>query len=49
MSTITFYEKATDKRTAYFRQVATILAIRDLWTKAQFAFLKELRALKDAT
>jgi Ca-activated chloride channel family protein len=29
-------------------QVATILAIRDLWTQAQFAMLKELRALKDA-
>jgi hypothetical protein len=48
MGTITFYEKGTDKTTAYFRQVATILKIRDLWTKAQFAFLKELRALKDA-
>lgn len=48
MGTITFYEKGTDKTTAYFRQIATILAIRDLWTKAQFAFLKELRALKDA-
>jgi hypothetical protein len=48
MGTIAFYEKGTDKTTAYFRQVATILAIRDLWTKAQFALLKELRAVKDA-
>ena len=48
MGAITFYEKGTDKTTAYFRQVTTILVIRDLWTKAQFAFLKELRAINDA-
>jgi len=48
MGTITFYEKGTDKTSAYFRQMTTILAIRDLWTKVQFELLKELRALKDA-
>jgi hypothetical protein len=49
MGAISFYEKGSDKTTAYFRQIATILAIRDLWTKLQFAILKELRALTIAT
>ena len=49
MGAIAFYEKGTDKTTAYFRQMTTILAIRDLWTKVQFQLLKELTALKDAT
>jgi hypothetical protein len=49
MGAISFYEKGTDKTTAYFRQLGIILAIRDLWTKVQFAFLKELMVLKSAT
>src|SRR5205823_1356700 len=36
MGAISFYEKGTDKTTAYFRQVGIILGIRDLWTKVQF-------------
>ena len=48
MGAISFYEKGTDKTTAYFRQVGIILAIRDLWTKVQFEFLKELLALKSS-
>jgi len=48
MGAISFYEKGTDKTTAYFRQLAIILAIRDLWTKVQFEFLKELMVLKSA-
>lgn len=49
MGAISFFERGSDKTTAYFRQIATILAIRDLWTKLQFAMLKELRALAVAT
>jgi hypothetical protein len=49
MGAISFYEKGTDKTTAYFRQLGIILAIRDLWTKVQFEFLKELMVLKSAT
>jgi hypothetical protein len=48
MGAISFYERGTDKTTAYFRHVGIILAIRDLWTKVQFEFLKELTALKAA-
>ncbi len=48
MGAISFYEKGTDKTTAYFRQLGIILAIRDLWTKVQFEFLKELMVLKSA-
>jgi hypothetical protein len=48
MGAISFFERGSDKTTAYFRQIATILAIRDLWTKLQFAILKELRALAAA-
>jgi hypothetical protein len=48
MGAITFYEKGTDKSTTYLRQVATIVAIRDLWTKLQFQLFKETIALKDA-
>jgi hypothetical protein len=48
MGAISFYEKGTDKTTTYFRHLAIILAIRDLWTKVQFEFLKELIVLKDA-
>ena len=49
MGAISFYEKGTDKTTTYFRHLGSILAIRDLWTKVQFEFLKELIVLKDAT
>jgi hypothetical protein len=45
MGAISFYERGSDKTTAYFRQIAAILAMRDLWTKLQFAVLKELRTL----
>ena len=48
MGAISFYEKGTDKTSAYFRHLAIILAIRDLWTKVQFEFLKELMVLKSA-
>src|SRR5687768_14416156 len=48
MGTISFYEKATDRTTTYFRHVAAILAIRDLWTKFQFEFMKELMTHKTA-
>jgi hypothetical protein len=48
MGAISFYEKGTDKTTAYFRHLGIILAIRDLWTKVQFEFLKELTVLKSA-
>ena len=48
MGAISFYEKGTDKPTTYFRHLGIILAIRDLWTKVQFEFLKELIVLKDA-
>jgi hypothetical protein len=33
MGAISFYERATDKTTAYFRHLGIILVIRDLWTK----------------
>src|SRR2546426_4550985 len=48
MGAISFYEKGTDKTTAYFRHLGIILAIRDLWTKVQFELLKELMVLKGA-
>lgn len=48
MGAISFYEQGTDKTTSYFRHVAIILAIRDLWTKAQFEFAKEQLALQNA-
>src|SRR5712692_261853 len=31
MGAMSFYEKATDKTTSYFRHVGIILVIRDLW------------------
>jgi hypothetical protein len=49
MGAIAFYERATDRTTSYFRHVGIILAIRDLWTRLQFAVLRELTALKAAT
>ena len=49
MGAIAFYERGTDKTTAYFRHLGIILAIRDLWTKVQFEFLKKLTALRSAT
>ena len=42
MGAISFYEKGTDKTTAYFRHLGII------WTKVQFEFLKELMVLKGA-
>jgi hypothetical protein len=48
MGAISFYEKGTDKTSSYFRHLGIILAIRDLWTKVQFEFLKELMVLKSA-
>jgi hypothetical protein len=48
MGAISFYEKGTDKTSSYFRHLGIILAIRDLWTKVQFEFLKELTVLKSA-
>jgi hypothetical protein len=48
MGAISFYERGTDKTTAYFRHVGIMLAIRDLWTQVQFEFLKELIVLKSA-
>jgi hypothetical protein len=48
MGAISFYERGTDKTTAYFRHLGIILAIRDLWTRVQFEFLKELIVLKSA-
>jgi hypothetical protein len=49
MGAIGFYEKGSDRTSSYFRQIATILAIRDLWTKFQFDLTKELMSVKDAT
>lgn len=49
MGAMSFYEKTTDTTTSYFRHIALILAIRDLWTKFQFELLKELTAVKTAT
>src|SRR5262249_60977493 len=48
MGAISSYDKGTDKTTTYFRHLGIILAIRDLWTKVQFEFLRELIVLKDA-
>jgi hypothetical protein len=48
MAAISFYDKNADKTSTYFRQIATILAVRDLWTKLQFALVKELRAFESA-
>lgn len=46
MGAISFYEKGSDRTSSYFRQIAIILAIRDLWTKLQFELAKELIPLK---
>jgi hypothetical protein len=46
MTAISFYERSTNKTGAYFRQLGIILTIRDLWSKVQFAILKELTSLK---
>lgn len=48
MGAIGFYEKGSDKTSTYFRQIATILVIRDLWTRFQFELAKELMSLKGA-
>lgn len=49
MGAIGFYEKGSDRTSAYFRQIATILAIRDMWTKCQFDLAKELISVQGAT
>lgn len=48
MGAVSFYERATDKASAYFRSVTIILNIRDKWTKFQFELLKELLTLSKA-
>lgn len=49
MGALSFYEKGTDRTSAYFRHLVLILSIRDLWTKLQFELLKELSALRAST
>ena len=39
MGAIAFYDRATDKASAYFRYVIAMLSIRDLWTKLEFELL----------
>lgn len=41
MGAFSLFEKAQDTSSAYFRYLGITLAIRDLWTKLEFAFLKE--------
>lgn len=48
MGAVAFYERGTDRTTTYFRHIAIILAIRDLWTKLQFEVLREVMSLKQA-
>jgi hypothetical protein len=48
MGAISFYEKGSDRTSSYFRQIATILVIRDLWTRLQFELARELMTLKGA-
>lgn len=48
MGAVAFYERGTDRTTTYFRHVAIILAIRDLWTKLQFEVLREVMGFKQA-
>jgi hypothetical protein len=47
MGAVAFYERGTDKTNSYFRHIAVILGIRDLWSKFQFEVLKELTALRN--
>jgi hypothetical protein len=49
MGAIAFYDRATDKASAYFRYVIALLSIRDLWTKLEFEVLKELEKVRKAT
>jgi hypothetical protein len=49
MGAMTFYERATGRTNSYFRHIEVVLTIRDLWTKLQFAVLRELMALKATT
>ncbi|PBC01430.1 hypothetical protein [Mesorhizobium sp. WSM3860] len=49
MGAIAFYERATDRASAYFRYVIAILSMRDLWTKLEFEMLKELEKVRKAT
>jgi hypothetical protein len=39
---LAIYEKSLDLSAAYFRHNAVTMAIRDLWTKMEFEFFKEL-------
>ena len=48
MGAISFYEKGSDRTSSYFRHIATILVIRDLWTRFQFDLAKELMSLHGA-
>jgi hypothetical protein len=48
MGAVAFYDRATDTPSAYFRYVIAMLSIRDLWTKLEFAVLKELEKVRKA-
>lgn len=48
MAALAFFEKGTDRVNDYFRHLAVMFALRDLWTKFQFEVLKELTAMKSA-
>jgi len=48
MGAVAFYERGTDRTTTYFRHVATIMTVRDIWTKLQFEFLREIMGFKQA-
>jgi hypothetical protein len=46
MGAISFWERTTSATRTYFRHLGVVFAVRDLWTKLQFALLKELVAVK---
>ncbi|CEJ15583.1 hypothetical protein BN1110_05928 [bacterium YEK0313] len=48
MGAVAFYERGTDRTSTYFRHVAIILAIRDLWTRLQFEVLREVMGFRQA-
>lgn len=48
MGAVSFFERTTDSTTAYFRHLGVVLAIRDLWTKLQFEFLKDVVTARGA-
>ncbi len=41
LGALAMFQRVRDSASSYFRSVTTIIAIRDLWTKFQFAFLNE--------